>query len=297
MLSEKLLKCLICPVCGGAPLGLTVVEADGERIIEARLNCSDCKRWYPVRDDIPAMMPPDLGSNLSAADDRWEGWGAAMHRFLRWRESAWADPEAAAKRRESARAMHERFIDFCDLQDEPLDLLDIGCGTGHVADLLPETVSYVGIDPLAGGRSPSGEMPAEIPRPQRQVSVVQGVGELLPMADDSFDAALLMGVLDHARSTSEVLDEAARVLRPGGVLGVLVAFTRTDESGGLADVLRSLMRSLTAQQGPHAQDTHLHTFFSVDEVAELVAHRFEVRDVMEYSNRAFVRASAEGACV
>ncbi|MFP4248341.1 MAG: methyltransferase domain-containing protein [Armatimonadota bacterium] len=296
MLSEKLLECLICPVCGGAPLGLTVVEADEARVVEGRLNCSDCKRWYPVRDDIPVMMPADLGANLSAADDRWQGWREAMHHFLRWRESAWADPEAAAERRERARAMHQRFITFCDLPDEPLDLLDIGCGTGHVADLLPQSISYVGIDPLAAGRSPAGEMPDEVPRPQREVSLVQGVGELLPMADDSFDAALLMGILDHARSTVEVLEEAARVLRPGATLGVLVAFTRSDGDGGVSGVLRSLVQSLTAQQRPHARDTHLHTFASVDEVAELVADHFEVHDVMEYSKRAFVRASAGRAC-
>jgi len=192
--------------------------------------------------------------------------------------------------------MHQRFIEFCDLPDAPFDLLDVGCGTGHVADLLPENASYVGIDPLPGGRSPSGEMPAEIPRPQRRIDLVQGVGEVLPFADDSFDVVLTMGALDHARSTAEVLEEAARVLRPGGVFGVLVAFTRSDKGGGLADMIRSLVQYLTSQQSPHARDTHLHTFSSVDEVAELVTDRFDVSDAMEYSQRAFVRAGARGAC-
>jgi len=53
MLSDRLLASLICPVCSGTPLGLTGVEADGTRIVEARLGCPECKRWYQVRDDIP----------------------------------------------------------------------------------------------------------------------------------------------------------------------------------------------------------------------------------------------------
>lgn len=292
MLSEKLMECLVCPVCRAAPLGLSIEEKDGDSIVKGTIACPDCKRWYHVRGDIPVMMPPDLGSNLAASNQRWESWGAAMHRFLRWREAAWADAEQSAKRRESAREMHERFIGFCDLPDGPIDVLDIGCGSGHVADLLSEDACYLGLDPLPGGRGPGGDLPPEMPRPQRQVSFVQGVGELMPIADDSFDAILMMGTFDHARSPEEMLAEASRVVRPGGAVHVLLGLGHADDAGGLGGIVRSIVRSLTAQQAPSARDTHLHTFSSADEVTALLAERFDVADTMEYQGRIFVRANA-----
>ncbi len=294
MLSDALLDALMCPVCGGRPLGLVIEETDEELILVGTLACPDCKRWFTVRDDIPRMMPPDLASNLVSADDHWEGWTEAMHRFLRWREAAWGDAAEAAQRRETALAMHRRFVDFCALPAGPLVLLDVGCGTGHAIDLLPDDVTYIGIDPLPAGASPWGFVPERMPRPERPPSLVQGVGESLPFADDSFDAVLLMGTLDHCRSPEEMLGQVARVLRPGGTLDVLQGLSARRDDGASGGVLRSLIRSLTGQQSPSARDTHLRSYASTEDVAALLAGWFEVQESAEDSGRAFVRATAPG---
>jgi ubiquinone/menaquinone biosynthesis C-methylase UbiE len=47
---------------------------------------------------------------------------------------------------------------------------------------------------------------------------VAGRGEELPYADGTFDAALALNVIDHVESPPRCLSEAARVLRPGGLL-------------------------------------------------------------------------------
>jgi SAM-dependent methyltransferase len=293
MLSDKLRSCLMCPVCEGTELELVVDEVEDDVLVDASLGCSDCGRWYMVRDDIPRMMPPEVASNLAASNEAWEDWGAAMHRFLRWRESAWADPEAAAERRRSAREMHESFIEFCELPDGEIDLLDVGSGTGHLADLLPESICYVGIDPLPAGASPGGGLPSEIPRPQRPISLVQGVGESLPFAPACFDAGLIVGTLDHARDPEQMLAEAARALRPGALMCVLQGLSsgRGGDSGGL---LRSIMRALRGEQGPGALQTHLHTFASAEDVAGLVGGQFEVTATAGKDRRAFVRAIRPG---
>jgi len=46
-ISERLLEILACPVCK-VKVELT---ADG-----AGLKCAQCKRVYPIRDDIPVML-------------------------------------------------------------------------------------------------------------------------------------------------------------------------------------------------------------------------------------------------
>jgi len=46
-ISKELLEILVCPVCK-APVELTEDENG--------LKCSQCKRVYPIRDDIPVML-------------------------------------------------------------------------------------------------------------------------------------------------------------------------------------------------------------------------------------------------
>jgi ubiquinone/menaquinone biosynthesis C-methylase UbiE len=47
--------------------------------------------------------------------------------------------------------------------------------------------------------------------------VVNGAGEALPFKDGSFELATCLDVLEHVRQAPEVIQELARVLRPGGV--------------------------------------------------------------------------------
>jgi uncharacterized protein len=47
MISQDLLDILVCPVCK-RPL---IVKENGES-----LKCGECKRVYPVRDNIPIML-------------------------------------------------------------------------------------------------------------------------------------------------------------------------------------------------------------------------------------------------
>ena len=49
-ISQDLLNILVCPVCK-APVKLL---ADG-----FGLKCQQCRRVYPVRDDIPVMLPEE----------------------------------------------------------------------------------------------------------------------------------------------------------------------------------------------------------------------------------------------
>lgn len=53
---------------------------------------------------------------------------------------------------------------------------------------------------------------------------VQGVGEVLPFADASFDAVLSLAVLEHVRDPFSCAREIARVLKPKGDLMCCVAF-------------------------------------------------------------------------
>ncbi|MGW7053563.1 class I SAM-dependent methyltransferase [Streptomyces sp. NPDC054887] len=97
------------------------------------------------------------------------------------------------------------------LPQGPCTLVDIACGTGIVTRrLLRRERTVLGIDcspgmlGLAAQRVPGG--------------VVRGDAMRLPLASDSVDAVVIVWLLHLLSAPAAVLAEAARVLRPGGVL-------------------------------------------------------------------------------
>ena len=99
-------------------------------------------------------------------------------------------------------------------------LLDIGTGTGRLLELFAGRVSgAIGIDAspamLALARARLGRAGIS------HCAVRQADMYRLPFANAEFDTALLQMVLHYADDPAEVLAEAARVLRPGGILAVV----------------------------------------------------------------------------
>ena len=90
-------------------------------------------------------------------------------------------------------------------------ILDIGCGVGeYVRHLRDLPASVVGIDVdrkrvHAGARSDEG-MP----------NLLVGAAEALPFATRAFDIVLLNEVIEHVQDDRATLEEALRVLSPGG---------------------------------------------------------------------------------
>lgn len=56
---RKLMEILACPIDKYHPLELHVFE-EKEEIVEGLIVCPKCSRWYPIRDEIPEMLPDEL---------------------------------------------------------------------------------------------------------------------------------------------------------------------------------------------------------------------------------------------
>jgi SAM-dependent methyltransferase len=132
-------------------------------------------------------------------------------------------------------------------------VLDVGCGEGELARHLPEG-AWVGVD-----SSPT--MLAEAPAP-----VVQGDATALPYADASFGSLALLYVLYHLPDPARALDEAHRVLRPGGLIAVAVP-SRHD-SPELSHVLPSGSLTFDAELAP-----------------ELIGERFQDLEIRRWDAR------------
>jgi uncharacterized protein YbaR (Trm112 family) len=58
-MKKKLMDILACPIDKHHPLELHIFE-EKEEIIEGLIICPKCLRWYPIRDEIPEMLPDEL---------------------------------------------------------------------------------------------------------------------------------------------------------------------------------------------------------------------------------------------
>lgn len=111
-----------------------------------------------------------------------------------------------------------RYFSSCWFSNQSLDVLDWGCGKGHITYLLQKGQDRVvsadrrmdAVDSSFGQSTPIID--------KMGITVVPLEDDyVLPFEDDSFDVVISMGVLEHVPKDMESVKEIARVLRPNGL--------------------------------------------------------------------------------
>ncbi|HEY89526.1 MAG TPA: class I SAM-dependent methyltransferase [Thermoflexia bacterium] len=98
-------------------------------------------------------------------------------------------------------------------EEFPRPILDLGCGDGLIAAAL-----FAHEPPIEVGFDPWWEQLRQGAASGQYKQVQQALGDALPYPDESFACVFSNSVLEHIPALQPVLNEAGRVLRPGGRL-------------------------------------------------------------------------------
>ncbi|NIA67500.1 metalloregulator ArsR/SmtB family transcription factor [Pelagibius litoralis] len=177
-------------------------------------------------DSIPGEDPTvgrDLGRLESVMAERARRAEDYFHRMA----ARWDEVRALYVQDDEVESLLRQLIS----REKVSDLLDVGTGTGRILEILAGQVERaVGID-----LSPDMLMIArsKLERARLRNCVVRK-GDMynLPAATGSFDAVTVHQVLHYAERPAQAIEEAARVLRPGGRLFIV------DFQAHAQDVLR-----------------------------------------------------------
>ena len=117
--------------------------------------------------------------------------------------------------------------------EPPRDVVDLGAGTGKLTRLLAAAGHrVVAVEPLS-------EMRAELERVVPGVRALEGTGEEMPLPDASADVVTVAQAF-HWLDQAAAVVEIARVLRPGGTLG-LVWNTRDEREQWVAELSEAMV--------------------------------------------------------
>ena len=148
-------------------------------------------------------------------------------------------------------------------------VLDIGCRYGALTRAYLPGNEVVGIDVDRWALDQAARLGIET----QWVDAEEG----LPFEDESFDVVVAGELLEHVRDPAAVVDEAGRVLRPGGT------FVGSVPNGFR---LKNRLRFLAGRK-PENDPTHLH-LFAPDDLRALLAAFEEPR--LHFISSRFVRA-------
>jgi 2-polyprenyl-3-methyl-5-hydroxy-6-metoxy-1,4-benzoquinol methylase len=181
----------VCTLCGGG--AVEVVFPPGKAQLHRIVRCEGCGLMY-----AHPLPDPDIEKIAEMNRDR-ETYSYIRQDHLRLAKEKLQVLDFRNTRRELAAAFPERGR-----------LLEVGCGLGYLlADMREDGWDVVGVEPLVEA--------AEYAREDLKVDVRPTILEEAAFPEASFDAVVMLHVIEHVPDPLGSVREIARVLKPGGL--------------------------------------------------------------------------------
>ncbi len=193
----------VCSPCCRAVLETTATGAA----------CTACNQGFPKKTYGLDLVPADLPARHATYDD----WLNVQTALSAWRARTWnQSPDAEARTRETQR-LASAFLELTAVGGR---LLDVGCGSGWIAEFLrARGADYAGVDP-----APIADAYA--------FPFARAVSDSLPLRDGSCDSVLFFSSLDYSLDLAATLAETRRLLAPDGIVAIATPIHATREVSG-----------------------------------------------------------------
>lgn len=206
----KDLACFACPVCRGT---LSVIQSDKKEEIV----CTQCNNRYQTKEDIACLIPAghdQIKSDIQAF------WGALYDAAYKEGEHMFNASNYQEKLEELYRLFkHRNHLAVVEMPVEQLKgkkVLEIGSGAGGHSALFSYKGAHMYSMDLTLDRVASTAKKLEDIENNPDFVCLQADAEILPFPDNYFDIVYSNGVLHHSPDTYGAVQEAYRVLKPGG---------------------------------------------------------------------------------
>ena len=215
--------------------------------------CANCSRQFPVIDDVPhfdlpasnGSAPADGGQDLRR--DYWDhGWKARIqgdHAFQA-RLQTRSDWSTYLEREMQVlgESRHVMVVEANRAAVSGKVVLDIGCGSGTSGALFGYLgAHYIGVD---HSRHAAAQALRNLRAAGGDGFTAQGNAEALPIRDGSVDVVYSNGVLHHTPNFLTAMDEAYRVLKPGG-RAIIALYATYSTQFGVTRLMGALKGNIT----------------------------------------------------
>jgi uncharacterized protein YbaR (Trm112 family) len=173
------------------------LAGDGRALVNA-------KESFPVVDGLPLLFPsavlPFVGPSELAIP---AGGSDALRKYLHL-SSMKFDREPTNSEHTDVNYLKHVYRARTLMREARGTVVDVGCDSPRISrSIFPSTTQYIGLEPTYEDRS--------------EFRII-GMAEFLPFRDGAVDNVAIMTTLDHVLDYHVAIDEAWRILRPGGTL-------------------------------------------------------------------------------
>jgi len=148
--------------------------------------------------------------NQNKMTDKWQE--AQKNELAVWRRFENKHPYSSSKYLQKRAAILYEWIKFFTNLDESANVLEIGGAGMPIVDYLPHCHRY-GTDPMAHHYHK-----IFLKSLDNDTNYFSSMAENMPIIDGSFDAVIILNVLDHCLNPDNVIDEIYRILKLGGIV-------------------------------------------------------------------------------